>query len=429
MKKPFLLTAVFLLLLSGICCAVFYAFWDQTTISMAENRVLAECPELSARSWFTGEFSKDFEEFLSDHTYKRADLIQQAVEVEALLERKTEVKLVSFAASEMAAGATGEEETESTDEQIPGAAQDQANTTADEETQDRLVLNDRILTVFEYDKADMEYYAGAANDFYSMFPDYMKKYCLIAPSRIAFEAPDVAEYSDDQREAIEYAYTLLDPLVTTVDAYSNLEAHVDSLDDLYFRLDHHWTHLGSYYAAEAFFRETGLTYIPIEKYERKEGNSFLGYYYAQNPDPAMEEHRDDLIYYLPLDHDVPRQAIYALDSDGNLEVTENVITIDSMRGGYYTFIARSFAYSVIKGANAEGSCILVAADSYGNAFCTWLAENYRRVILIDPRDYKLGREGVLSLVQEYAVTEVMLVDYLGALSSPYFPAKIRQLSE
>lgn len=430
MKKPGILIVVFLLLLVLIGGVSAYAFFDTQTVSDAENRTLAKRPSLSAQSWFSGAFATGAEDFLSDHVYNRAALVSVAKRMEALMERKTEIKLVSHNAADMAGNAaTQAEQTQLTPEGEGGGTFNVGATAAEEEqTQDRLVLEDRILSVYRDAPDNLTYYAQVVNKFLGMFPDYINKYCLLAPSRIAFEPPDIAAYSDDQRAAIEFVYGKLDPLVTTIDAYTPLQAHSERLDDLYYRTDHHWTHLGAYYAAEAMFETIGLPYSPLEAYERREGNPFLGYYYAQDPDPALESHQDELVYYLPKDHPVPPCVLYIPTEDGTLEA-EEAVTVNPLRGGYYTFAGSSFAYSVMDGARDDGGSLLLVADSYGNAFGTWLAENYSRVVQIDPRDYVLGREGVLSLAEEYGITDVMLCDYLGAVDSSYFPAQIEHLTE
>lgn len=434
MKKPGILIAVFLLLLLLIGGISAYAFFDTQTISEAENRTLAKRPTLSAQSWFSGAFATGAEDFLSDHVYQRSALVAVAKRMEALMERKTEIKLVTHNASDMAGNAAAQTaqagQTEISPEGGATTALDNAGALAAEEetTQDRLILEDRILSVYRDAPDNLTYYAQVANAFFGMFPDYINKYCLLAPSRIAFETPDIAAYSDDQKAAIAFVYDKLDPLVTSIDTYPNLEKRSQRLDDIYFRTDHHWTHLGAYCAAEAMFETIGLPYSPLDAYERKEANGFLGYYYAQDPDPALENHRDELIYYLPKEHSVPRSVLYIPNEDGTLEPEESV-TVNPLRGGYYTFAGSSFAYAVTDGARADGGSILLVADSYGNAFSTWLAENYSRVVQIDPRDYVLGREGVLALAEEYAITDVMLCDYLGAVDSAYFPAQIEHLTE
>ena len=427
MKKPGVLITVFLLLLLAVGAVSVYAFYDTQTVSESENRTLNKRPVLSEETWFSGAFASGMEEFLTDHIFQRTEIINAANRLEAALERKTEVKLVSHNAAEIVAGGANADATDA-----PAAASEDAvvvDTVAAQETQqDRLVLEDRILSVYQDAPDNLAYYARVANSFFAMFPDYINKYCLLAPSRIAFETPDIAQYSDDQRAAIAYTYERMDPLVTTIDAYSALEAYDGPLNDLYFRTDHHWTHLGAYRAAEAMFQAIDKEYFPLDDYERKEGNTFLGYYYAQDRNPALESHEDSLVYYVPKTHDVPHSTLY-IPQEGGMYSEEKALTVNPMRGGYYTFAGSAFAYIVMDGARMDAGCILLVADSYGNAFGTWLAENYSRVIQIDPRDYTAGREGVLALAKEYGVTDVMLCDYLGAVDSAYFPSQIAHLTE
>ncbi len=433
MKKPGILIAAFLAVLVTIGGLSVYAFFDEKTISEEENRSLAKYTAFSSDTWFSGDYAKGLESFLSDHVYERTELVAVAQKLETFMERKTDIKLVTHNASDMAGNAdTDAEKAPDENTDVPGGNSGDVETVAPaqegDNQQDRLVLDDRILQIYHDAPDALAYYSKVSNSFFAMFPDYVGKYLLVAPSRIAFETKDVAAYSDDQKAAIETIYDKLDPLVTTIDAYSALEANSQRLDDLYYRTDHHWTHLGAYYAAEAMFKEIGLDYSPLNEYERNEGNGFLGYYYAQDPSPSLKEHEDELIYYLPTKHDVPKAVLYINAKDGGYD-TEDTVTVNPMRGGYYTFAGSSFAYSVMEGAKKDGGCMLLVADSYGNTFGTWLAENYERVIQIDPRDFSEGKEGVMKLADKYGVTDVMICDYLGAVDTVYFPSQIEHLTE
>ena len=435
MKRSGIMISVFLAALLVIAAVCAYAFIDTGTVSEKENRDLAKRPALTESSWFSGEFATGMEDFLSDHVFRRQELVGAAQHLEELMGRKGGIRLVTHDSTEMGAGSTAGSDTGGKTAMPGESAAGTGTVTAtggenagEAELQDRLVLDDRILQIYTDAPDALSYYAKTANSFFGLFPDYINKYCLVAPSRIAFETADVAGYSDDQREAIAYVYDKLDPIVTTVDAYSALEAHSGRLDDLYYRTDHHWTQLAAYYAFEAMANTAGLEYSPVEQYTRNEGNPFLGYFYAQDPSTELEGHKDELIYYLPNEHSVPGETLFVPNTDGVLE-EETGLTVNVMRGGYYTFTGSSFSYVVMDGAKDDGSCILLVADSYGNAFSTWLAENYDTVIQIDPRDYTGGRDGIMALAEEYGVTDVMLCDYLCAINTMYFTSQIQNLTE
>jgi len=416
-KKPVFSTIVYVLCLIAMLGAVGYAFFDKTTVSQAENRSLAELPDFNKDTWFDGSFASDMESFLSDHIYRRADVIDAAKAVENLLENETEMKIIS---QNTDIGVdTGTENANAV--QLPGTAQ----TPVQEVEQDEyVVLSDRIVAVYLNDSAAEQTYISTANRLFAALPDKINRYLLLAPSRIAFETPDVARLADDQRAAIDQVYKNIDPDVVTLDAYSRLEAHRD--EELYFRLDHHWTQLGAYYGAQALFEAANIESIALSEYRRIEADPYLGYLYAKNPDPSLKEHPDDLTVYLYGEQSCS-QTVYLWKDDAYGIGKSKVLDTD--RGGYYSFVDDIFSYTVVEGRNANGGSLLVVGDSYANAMMPWLADHFKSVILIDPRFYHEGHAGLMQLIDEHAVTDFMLVDYTSVLSAPYFAGEIARLCE
>ncbi|MEG1524637.1 MAG: DHHW family protein [Clostridia bacterium] len=425
MKKPGFSIFLFLLALTVISVVSGYAFFDKQTISEKENRTLAKQPDLTVSSWFSGDFARDMEQFLTDHIFERTQLISAAQSFEKLLERKTEIKLVTHA-TDMGEEMQNAHQPSGVADVTPGTVKDELSTTQTEsDQQDQILLADRILTVYKNNLTTMNYYEKTANSLYALFPDYVKKYCFLVPSRIAFEAPEYTRYSDDQQVAIQTVYQALDNLVTKVNVFSALKTHSEDLNQLYFRTDHHWTSLAAYYAAEALWKSIDMDYVPIEKYEQRKGKPFLGYLYAQNPSSGIDEYPDELLYYVKNNHICP-EMLYLPDKDGKLE-PEQTETLNPLRQGYYTFLGSSFSHVVIDGSATNGSCLLVIADSYGNVLAPWLAENFDTVIQIDPRYFSGGKVEMMALVSEYGVTDFMLVNYSVVLQSPYFVSQMENL--
>lgn len=96
MKRARVFGAVLLGVLAlALALATCYAFFNDRTISETENRTLAKCPELTAESWFSASFSREAEEFLSDHVLARDSLIRVAQRLEALFRHKAKITIVS----------------------------------------------------------------------------------------------------------------------------------------------------------------------------------------------------------------------------------------------------------------------------------------------------------------------------------------------
>lgn len=421
MKKPIVNAVCFVISIFVISAMTVYAFFDDTTISQEENRMLTKQPEWNTENWFSGDFATNFESFLSDHVYERPEFLQIAKSMEGVLEREVDVKVVSHGVD--IGVITEKDDQESEDGQQSAQGEPPAGSEA--EQQDYLVLTDRVLSLFTYNADSSKYYWETANALFENIPDSIHKYLLLAPSRIAFEEEQYKQYSDDQAAAIQEIYDNVDGLVTKVDAYRALEEHAD--EELFFRTDHHWTHLGAYYAAQALFEAAGREYTPIEEYDKREGEQFLGYLYAQNSSETLAKHPDDLIYYVH-ENTIGEEVVYVPNESGGVDKVETVV-IDPSRAGYYTFVESSYSYAIVEGKAKDNSCILAIGDSYVSALTPWLSENYGKVIVIDPRYYNEGKAGLESLIQGEGVTDFILVDFSGVIGYNYFTSQIAQLLE
>lgn len=442
MKKPWMQTVSFLLLMAVIAGFTFFSFFDDETVSMRENRNLSGRPEFSGENWFSGEFATGFESFLSDHVFERDSVIDTAHVLEDLAAKEMEVQIVASSAAVDDGGAApktsgvkseGKAEVKE-EEKADGETESTKTDTAslgiadDEVTGERLILNDRIVGSFVYESNRVEEYVNSVNLFFNMFPDYMTKAIIMVPKRIAFEEPEIAKLADPQLPAIEQTYSLVDPTVIPIDVYSVLKENSARLDNLYFRTDHHWTHFASYLAAKQLFDTLGQPFKPIDKYQKIIGKSFLGYYYAQNHSESIKNHPDELIYYIPTDHDIVKVTCFNYSENGELKTVVKPL-IDASRQGYYSFHPSGTDWSAIEGANPDGPSIMLLGDSYTDAFVSWLAENSKSVVKIDPRDYPDGREGLMKIVDEYGINEVVVCDFTDIYSSSWFIGEIESLTE
>lgn len=175
-----------------------------------------------------------------------------------------------------------------------------------------------------------------------------------------------------ETEAIAYAYEQMGEQVITVDAMTNLRLHNNEY--IYFRTDHHWTALGSYYAYAAWAEAAGFEPVPLSEFDTKEQAGHLGLFYSACGYPAaMRANPDTVVAY------VPRSSFTCTPANA----------MDFAPSGYNTFIAGDRAITTIvnNDIDDESACVLVK-DSYGNPFAVWLTQHYRTVYVIDYRKYK-----------------------------------------
>jgi hypothetical protein len=364
-------------------------------MSEKEKRTLNQLPVFSITSLFSKDYSAKLDSFLSDHVLKRDSLVKYAKNFESSLKHRMNIEYVP----------------------------DQKSKRQDSGS-DILILPDRILMLYIRNTKTIKDYANAVESVFEVVPDHTNKYFFVAPGRIEFENDEYKKYSDSQKADIQIIYNLLPKDVKIIDVYSALLGK--DINKVFFRTDHHWTQLGAYYAANAILSATKHAVVDIDNFQQKKGSNYLGYLYAkyQVKAKALEAHPDELYYYT--DGNIPDETVYYTDEKGSTQVKEEKL-IDPSRGGYYTFVISQFEYAIINGKNKQGGCLFLVADSYGCVLTTWLAERYNKIVIIEPRYYKGGKNGLLQLFAKHQVTDFMIGQCMTSII-PYYTNEINRLS-
>lgn len=285
----------------------------------------------------------------------------------------------------------------------------QTETANDLDKTEFIVYEDRIFFISKSSPEVEATLADAMNALFRSLPDSVSKYLMIVPTRIAYEVAEVQELSSDQKAEIKNIYMAIDSTVTLVDAYYALNEHAADLNAIYYRTDHHWTHLGAYYAAQAFFEAAGIAYHPLEDYEPHDGGTFLGYLQDLANDPYFYDKPDSITYYLLPGVNHEEWIYYKNVETGEMEMTETT-EVDDTRPAYEKFVGvNGFSHAILFGNEESDRSLLLVGYSFSNAISTWLADSFRTVVLVDPRYYEDGREGLGELMDTYNVTDALLL--------------------
>lgn len=293
-----------------------------------------------------------------------------------------------------------------------------------------VIYEDRICFISKTSPEVQTMFADAVNALFRSLPEGMRTYLMIVPMRIAFEVPEVQALSSDQKAEIKNIYTAMDSSVTLVDVYYTLSQYAANLNDIYYRTDHHWTHLGSYYAAQAFFEAAGIPYHKIDEYETHDGGEFLGYLEDLANDPYFYDKPDSFIYYtLP---GINRETwVYNKNVEtGELEKTVTTL-FDETRDGFERFIGKNgFSHAVIFGDQNSDRALLLMGDSFSFSITTWFADSFHTIISIDPRYFEGGKESLNALIDEYNVTDALVLVSTSdsAALITYFSYDVQQLT-
>lgn len=291
------------------------------------------------------------------------------------------------------------------------------------EREEVIVYEDRILVVLHADESVYKTFSDAVNAIFRWFPEGTRKFLMIAPNRISFEVDELRSLASDQKKEIRDVYMAMDPSITLLDAYYALSLYAGNLNDIFFRTENHWTHLGSYYAAQVFFEAAEIPFHTLDEYVRSEGEPFLGYLQDIVNDPFFYDKPDSLVYYLLPGVDRTGSIFYKSVETGELEETQ-IREVDLDRRGYGIFLGENgFSHAIISGDPASDRSLLLIGDSYSNAIVTWFADSYKTVILVDPRYFEGGVDALGAFMKDYAITDALVL----VSSSKGFSGVIKKL--
>ncbi len=348
-----------------------------------ENRELASMPKLSAQTVFSGEFAEGFESFIDDHIGFRSFFTSLSEKLNAKKGIKTPAGRLVYTDSDIGTGTS--------------------------KKTGYLIVNDSIFEMFRRDLRLEAEYAAAINHYADKINNSVTIYAAVIPTALEFEEPIYSNTEDNQKEAIDYIYSRLSGRVKTVDMYSSLLSHKDEY--IFFRTDHHWTQLGAYYGYEAFCAASGNTPVGLNAFERNSIPDFLGSLYKQTSALELTDKPDTIEWY---DTTAGKNISILMRRfiDGREEKYSSPIFNEEYSDGYRFFLSGDNPFVELTNKNnPTGKTIVIVRDSFANAFAPWIIENYKKVILIDPRSYKEDFGVVLG---EFKPDEVLIMNYIFA---------------
>ena len=424
--------------------------------SMAEKRTLTAFPEFSAESFWDGSYFDQIGIWFSDTFPGREAYIRVAQDLEAAqgLNRNVVVikedqnadndrldELLAEAEASPAVAQTPAPTPEASPEPEPALVQETAEETASgeessptpEPTPDAweevehwdgldaedemlregtlIALGDMVFTAQGFSQDDTDSYAAICNEFCrELSEEGIRFFNLPVPTAVGvLVASDFLPQIKcaDQSKMLRYLFSREDEAIYKVNVFNNLLAHKDEY--IYYRGDHHWTALGAYYAYEVFCGEAGFTPVPLSEYEEVNMGLFQGTLYWRAG--ARDLYEDELIAYVPPG-----------------DITMDIVTYPSLKdpvqdrsqkdpsSKYNVFIAGDNDTTVLTNpALPEDSCCIIVKDSFGNPFTIYLAQHYRRVVILD---YRHADQTILQYVKAYQPQDVILLNSIGLTQRP-----------
>ena len=171
--------------------------------------------------------------------------------------------------------------------------------------------------------------------------------------------------------------------------------------DLYYRTDHHWTTYGAFIAYNTYLNSLGKMTKNLTEYNIKlVSNNFYGTSYSKSN------------YY-----SIPADEIYIFQTKDNYLV--NYVIENKIENSLYNFeyLNKKDKYSIfldnnhalieinnLNNINEEN--LLLIKNSYGNSFVPFIAQDYKKISVIDLRYYK---EEVSSYIEENNIDRVLIL--------------------
>lgn len=395
-------------------------------------------PVFTMSSWLEGAYSTQVEEYLASHAQTRLDLDSQLVQVAKLISYD---KLVYAAKIRAELGNTPlEEDSRHNFTQAPRQTTIGAGRITKVEIQPSILLEpveeeqyivagkflifkNRAVQLFSYNSDSIANAWRTFNAVTGSLPESTRKYVLIAPMQICFEAPEHQKHSDSLKRAVKEVYANLSPDVTPVDAYTFMEQH--SNEKLFMNTDYYWTALGAYYGAQAFADSAGVMLRNINDYEKRSVNPSVGAFEHLEHGSSLKAHPEPIEYYLHREIS-NTQLVYNYSDSGAL-VNYEAPAVALSRREYNIFLGSNHPFSIIKGDATNSRVLMIVGDSYRRAFAPWLIPSFEKIIVISPAHYNDGKLSIHKLLSEHKVTDFLIIECGRELSSTTLYRQLREI--
>lgn len=254
-------------------------------------------------------------------------------------------------------------------------------------------------------------YAAAISKIKKALGDSVTVYNVIVPTHCGVTLPQrfFDEYGISDQKA--YISTILNSYtedIIGINPYDTLAHHRDEY--LYFNTDHHWTGLAAYYAYKDFCKTAGVDYLRLS--DMIEG-TIEGYYgsLTNYVDTSLVD--ADTVHYYTLDADT---ATSVFDEYGQNEQPSRLMhSYAEGVNAYGVFLGGDNPLMVCRNNDGNGKKIAVVKESYGNAFCPYIALTYSETHMIDFRYIQFDFQQYL---KDNDIDEVIFVNNTMASATP-----------
>ena len=439
MKRIYTALSGFLLIFA-LLLGLISTFDKDATYSESERRKLKTKPKLTISGLLDGNYFNQYREYFADTFPNRETLMKSNTTLNGfyyfggLGSDDSASLVVDFNANAAQQGealkvtedpaATG-----SVDESEPQKKPSEPLASA-EQLGSVVLIGDSAFDVPHADNDQIVKYAQAVTAIADTLGSNVKTFSMPVPNSAEFYTHK--EYhtgKTSQKAMFDLCKENLGSNVTFVDAYSVIERHTEEY--IYFRTDHHWTHLGAYYAYSALVKEAGFTPVNRDDFATGQWENFVGslYTYVANyPQGRVLRDNPDTVHYWKPNANITTTCYNSTALTGGYAMGTICRVGEDVDNKYLTFMGGDHPVAIVE-TDTVGPCIMVIKESYGNALISWLTNHYSKIILIDPREY-FGKNSDIDLAafaQAQGVDQCLVINYPMMLNSDGYTGQLQKL--
>lgn len=435
------------LLLFLLLVGLISTFDKDATFSESENRQLKTRPKLTLSGLLDGNYFNAYREYFADTFPGREALMEKNKTLNmfyyfSALSSDEDTSLIIDFDSNAAqhgqalknpdatepSGETNPAE-QPTEEEIPELTEPSAQT---EQLGNVIMVGTRAMDVPVANGDRIRSYAAAVTALANLLGDDVQTFSMPVPNAAAFYASSQFRTgARDQKAMFDLVRDELGDNVTFIDAYTTLARHTDEY--IYFTTDHHWTHLGAYYAYTALCGVVGFEPESRDKFDTGKWENFVGsmYTYLQSyPQGNILKQNPDTIHYWKPFANCETHCYKDTALNGDYLMGTICRVNENEQNKYLTFMGGDHNVTIVT-TDTNGPTILVIKESYGNALISWLTSHYSKIILIDPREYFSDNDDIdlKAFAESQGVDQCLIINYPMMLNSENYIKLLERLAK
>lgn len=231
---------------------------------------------------------------------------------------------------------------------------------------------------------------------------------MLVPTQVTIYEDKLPDYASplSQLKEIDKYYSMLN--MNTIDLYdvlmsnrSNKISDDGTYEQLFYKLDHHWTSDGAYYAYAAYCAQKGFEPVSRSEYTVKEVDNFKGTIYSKlNYDNEYTQNGETIkVYEKPMN--------ISVKYDGKESTSLYNMEYADKKDKYSLFLNNINSFVEITNNDIKSDrSIVIIKDSYANSMIPFLVNHYKNIYVFDTRSYG---ESVSQFINENKVDDVLLL--------------------